>query len=347
MLDHRSHIVKAISEIIIGKDLTQMEARDVMGEIMDGLATPAQIGSLITALRMKGETVEEITGFAEIMRSKSNHVATEQDNLLDTCGTGGSGVHKFNISTSSAIIAAAFGVRVAKHGNRAMSGETGSADVLEALGVNINLNSEQAAQCLEKAGICFMFAQLYHPSMKHAAGPRRELGIRTVFNMLGPLTNPAGADRQMLGVFERSRTEVLANVLHHLKLKRALVVSSFDGLDEISISARTQISELKDGQVQTYEVSPDELGLNTYSLKEIAGGNAKTNADIIHHVFRGEQGAYRDIVLANAGACIYLTDRCGTLAEGVVLAAEAIDSGRAYDKLQQLIRITGELSDVS
>ncbi|HEY0828804.1 MAG TPA: anthranilate phosphoribosyltransferase [Bacilli bacterium] len=347
MLDNRSNTVKAISAIIAGKDLTQAQSREVMGEIMDGLATPAQIGSLVTALRMKGETVEEITGFAETMRSKSNHVVTEQDNLLDTCGTGGSGVHKFNISTSSAIIAAAFGVRVAKHGNRAMSGETGSADVLEALGVNINLNSEQAAQCLEKIGICFMFAQLYHPSMKHAAGPRRELGIRTVFNMLGPLTNPAGADRQMIGVFERSRTEVLANVLHHLKLKRALVVSSFDGLDEISISAPTQISELKEGQVQTYEVTPDDLGLSTYSLKEIAGGNAKTNAEIIHRVFRGEQGAYRDIVLANAGACIYLTDRCGTLPEGVVLAAEAIDSGRAYDKLQQLIRITGELSHVS
>lgn len=346
-MENKNRVQQAIAAIIDGQHLTREAARDVMSEIMDGQATSAQIGSLITALRMKGETIDEITGFAETMRSKSNRVATEQSDLLDTCGTGGSGILKFNISTSSAIIAAASSVRVAKHGNRAMSGRTGSADVLEALGVNINLSGENAAQCLDKVGLCFMFAQLYHPSMRHAAAPRREVGIRTVFNMLGPLTNPAGADRQLMGVFDRSKTEILAHVLHRLNLKRAMVVSSHDGLDEISISAPTQVSELKDGAISTYDITPADLGLRSYSLSEVAGGDAQTNADIIGRIFKGEQGAYREIVLANAGACIYVSGRCSAIPEGVELAAEAIDSGKALLKLQQLIQFTEELSHVS
>ncbi|WP_314001046.1 anthranilate phosphoribosyltransferase [uncultured Paenibacillus sp.] len=338
----------ALNRLIGGGDLSREQARNVMETIMSGEATPAQIAGVITALRMKGETMDEIAGFAEVMRAFSNRVVTEQNGLLDTCGTGGSGIHKFNISTASAIIAASAGVRVAKHGNRAMSGKAGSADVLEALGVNINLTAAQAGDCLNSIGICFMFAQLFHPSMKYAAGPRRELGVRTIFNMLGPLTNPAGADRQLLGLYDRSRTSTVAAVLGELGLKRALVVSSHDGLDEISISDATQISELKDGEVHTFDIAPEDLGLARRSLGEVAGGDAAENAAIIRRVFRGEEkGAYRDIVLANAGACIYVGGLADSLPEGVRAAAETIDSGAAGGKLEALIRRTGELSHVS
>lgn len=346
-MSERTIIQSAIAELVKGQHLSRDMARRVMTEIMDGHTSPAQIGALITSLHMKGETIDEITGFAEAMRDKSGRVATDGSDLLDTCGTGGSGIHKFNISTVSAIIASADGVRVAKHGNRAMSGRAGSADVLEALGVNINLSSEQASDCLNRIGICFMFAQLYHPSMKHAAAPRRELGFRNVFNMLGPLTNPAGADRQLLGIFDRSKTETIANVLQQLGLSRAMVVSSSDGLDEISISAPTQITELKDGKIQTYQITPEELGLGTYPLTDIVGGDAPTNAAIIHEVLSGKAGAYRDIVLANAGACIYVSGRCATIQEGVERAAAVIASGQARRKLQQLIETTGELCHVS
>ena len=255
-----------IRGLIEGENLTRAQARDIMGEIMEGKASPAQIGSILTALRIKGETVEEITGFAEAMRGFGTHVVTETSRLLDTCGTGGSGISKFNISTASAIISSAASVRVAKHGNRSATSKAGSADVLEALGVNIHLNADQARQCLDNIGICFLFAQIYHPSMRHAAAPRRELGVRTVFNMLGPLTNPAGADRQLLGIYDRSKTETVATVLRELGSKRALVVSSLDGLDEISISAPTQVSELRDGKVTTYEVNPFDLGLKIHPL---------------------------------------------------------------------------------
>lgn len=343
----KSTIQKAIARIVDGEHLTRVEALAVMDDIMEGLGTPAQIGSLVTAMRMKGETIQEIAGFADSMRSKSHRVETERLNLLDTCGTGGDGANTFNISTASALVAAAGGIRTAKHGNRAMSSKSGSADVLEALGVNISLNSVEASRCLSHVGICFMFAQVYHQSMKHAAGPRREIGIRSIFNMLGPLTNPAGADRQLLGVFERSKTKIVAHVLHELMLKRGLVVSSHDGLDEISISAPTQISELKNGEINTYDITPDELGLRTYQLSDVAGGDALENANIILGVLKGNQGAYRDIVLANAGACFYVADRCSTFAEGVKLAAEAIDSGRAETKLRELIQFTGEFNHVS
>lgn len=340
-------VQQAIAKLVEGEHLTREEARQVMAQIMEGQATPAQIGSLVTALRIKGETIEEVTGFAETMRSKASLVQTEQANLLDTCGTGGDGAHTFNISTASAIVAAAGGVRVAKHGNRAASSKSGSADVLEALGVNIQLNSEQAARCLEKIGISFLFAQVFHQSMKYAAGPRREIGIRTVFNLLGPLTNPAGADRQLLGVFDRSKTELIAQVLRELKLKRAMVVASHDGLDEISISAPTQVSELKDGQIRTFDLTPDELGLRASGIEELAGGDAQTNAEIILSVLKGDRGPHRDIVLANAGACFYVSERCTTLQEGIKKAADAIDSNKAYEKLQELIQFTGELTHVS
>ncbi|AZN40727.1 anthranilate phosphoribosyltransferase [Paenibacillus albus] len=339
---------RALTTLIGGTSLTREEARGVMELIMRGEATGAQIGSVATALRMKGETKDEITGFAEAMRAHSHHVHTERGGLLDTCGTGGSGVHKFNISTASAIIASAAGIRVAKHGNRAMSGKSGSADTLEALGVNITLTAEQAASCLDSIGICFMFAQLYHPSLKHAAAPRRELGFRTIFNMLGPLTNPANADRQLIGIYDRSRTDTIAAVLGELGLNRAMVVSSHDGLDEISISSPTQLSELLNGDVRTYTITPEELGLTTRSLSDIIGGDAAENARIIRTIFSGEeQGAYRDIVLANAGACIYVGGKADSLQAGVAIAKGIIDSGKAATKLQQLIETTGALSHVS
>jgi anthranilate phosphoribosyltransferase len=340
-------IQQGIQKIIGGENLSRAEAAALMSVIMEGQATGAQFGSLVTALRMKGETIDEVTGFAETMRRYASHVPTEQANLLDTCGTGGDGAHTFNISTASAIVAAAGGIRVAKHGNRAASSKSGSADVLEALGVSITLNNEQAARCLDKLGLCFMFAQVFHQSMKHAAVPRREIGIRTVFNLLGPLTNPAGADRQLLGVFDRSKTELMAHVLRELGLRRAMVVASHDGLDEISISAPTQVTELNNGDITTFELTPDDLGLRASGIDAIAGGDAKTNAEIILSILRGEKGPYRDVVLANAGACFYVSERCSTLQEGVKLAAAAIDSNQAYEKLHQLIQFTGELSHVS
>ncbi|MBB6674133.1 anthranilate phosphoribosyltransferase [Cohnella nanjingensis] len=339
---------QALSKLMGGHDLLREEAFAVMSLIMKGEATPAQIGGIVVALRLKGETVDEITGFAEAMRSfSSSQVRTANEDLLDTCGTGGSGIHKFNISTSSAIIAAAAGVRVAKHGNRAMSGKAGSADVLEALGVNIQLTADQASECLDRTGICFMFAQLYHPALKHAAAPRKELGVRTIFNMLGPLANPANADRQLMGLYDRTRTATVAQVLSRLGLRRAMVVGSHDGLDEISISAPTQISELRDGVVTTYDVTPEALGLATVALGEVQGGDAAENAAIIRRVLSGEKSAYRDVVLANAGACIYVAGRAETLADGVKRAAETIDSGAAQDKLQQWIATTGEVGHVS
>lgn len=346
-MNHTYTIRDALNQLIGGSSLSREEARDVMTEIMEGRTTAAQIASFVTALRMKGETIDEVAGFAETMRSMASRVATEQTNLLDTCGTGGDGAHTFNISTASAIVAAAGGIRVAKHGNRAASSKSGSADVLEALGVNIHLDHKQAARCLENTGICFMFAQVFHQSMKHAAGPRKEIGIRTVFNLLGPLTNPAGADRQLLGVFDRSKTELMANVLKALELRRAMVVASHDGLDEISISAPTQVTELKNGQISTYDLTPDELGLRATGIQDIAGGDAQVNAQIIRSILSGERGPHRDIVLANAGACFYVAGRCTTLQEGVKLAADAIDSNKAYDKLQELIQCTGEMQYVS
>lgn len=340
-------IPQGLAAVTGGRDLTRDEAFEIMTAIMQGEATSAQIGAMLIALRMKGETVDEITGFAEAMRSFSSRVQTENADLLDTCGTGGSGIHKFNISTASAIIAAAAGARVAKHGNRAMSGKAGSADVLEALGVNIQLTAQQAADCLARENICFMFAQLYHPALKHAAAPRKELGVRTIFNMLGPLANPANADRQLIGLYDRTKTATVAEVLARLGLKRAMVVGSYDGLDEISLSAPTQVSELKDGEVKTYDITPEELGLTTVPLGAVQGGDAATNAAIIRRVLGGEKSPYRDVVLANAGACIYVSGRAATLQDGVIAAAEAIDSGKAELKLRQWVATTGELNHVS
>ncbi|GGO04376.1 anthranilate phosphoribosyltransferase [Saccharibacillus kuerlensis] len=340
-------IKEALTLTSEGISLSREQAKAAMECIMSGEATSAQIGGFLLALRMKGETVAEITGFAEAMRGFSNTVGTIKEGLLDTCGTGGSGIHKFNISTASALIAASASVRVAKHGNRSASGRAGSADVLEALGVNIGLNGSQAAECLDRIGLCFLFAQTYHPSMKHAAAPRRELGVRTVFNLLGPLTNPAGADRQLLGLYDADRTEQIASVLGNLGAKRAMVVAGLDGLDEISVSGPTRVSELKNGVVRTYDIVPEELGLSRYPLEDILGGDAADNARIVRGVLSGERGARRDIVLANAGACIYTAGAAEDLAAGVRMAADIVDSGLALNKLEQLVRITEECGYVS
>jgi anthranilate phosphoribosyltransferase len=340
-------ISQALSALTAGRSLTQEEAREVMTMIMQGEATAAQIAGILIALRMKGETVDEITGFAEAMRAFAHHVPTSNDHLLDTAGTGGTGKQKFNVSTTAAIVAAAAGVRVAKHGNRAMSGKAGSADVLEALGVNIHLNAEQAAECLRRENICFVFAQLYHPALKHATGPRKELGVRNIFNLLGPLANPANADRQLVGLYDRSLTDTVAGVLGRLGLKRAIVVGSYDGLDEISLSAPTRVSELNNGEVRTYDITPEDLGLKSVPLEAVKGGDAAENAKIIRRVLDGEKSAYRDMVLASAGACIYVSDLADSLKEGVRIAAEIIDSGKAAQKLRQWIAVSGELSHVS
>lgn len=340
-------VQQGLMSIMEGKDLTQIEARNVMGHIMSGEATAAQIGGLLTALRLKGETVDEITGFAEAMRESCSRVHTEQNNLLDTCGTGdqGSANSIFQRLPPSSPPLYPYGLR--STGTVLQAEEQGVRMYSEALGVNIHLNQEQARDCLDAINICFLFAQVYHPSMKYAAAPRKELGVRTIFNLLGPLTNPAGADRQVLGVYDVTRTEAIAESLGRLGLKRALVVASYDGLDEISISDRTKISELKDGAVQTYDIHPDDLGLKVYPLQQVLGGTATENADIIKRVLSGEQGGYRDIVLANAGASIYVAGLAGSIAEGVHLAKNAIDSGKASDKLTQLIQKTGEYEYVS
>ena len=340
-------VQEALGALTSGRSLTLEEAREVMTMIMRGEATAAQIAGIVIALRMKGETVDEITGFAEAMRAFAHRVPTSNDHLLDTAGTGGSGKQKFNVSTVSAIIAAAAGVRVAKHGNRAMSGKSGSADVLEALGVNIHLNAEQAAECLKRTNICFVFAQLYHPALKHATGPRKELGVRTIFNLLGPLANPANADRQLVGLYDRTLTETVAGVLGRLGLKRAIVVGSHDGLDEISLAAPTQVSELRNGEVRTYDITPEDLGLERAPLEAVKGGDPATNAEIIRRVLNGEKSPYRDMVLASAGACIYVSDLAGSLKEGVRHAAEIIDSGKAAQKLREWIEVSGEIGHVS
>jgi anthranilate phosphoribosyltransferase len=336
-------IKEAISQLIAGKSLTVDEASAVMTEIMEGEATPAQFGAFVTALRLKGETVDEIVGLARVMRAKSIHVPIDEP-VVDTAGTGGDDAGTFNISTAAALVAAAAGVRVAKHGNRAMSSQCGSADVLEALGININLNAEQVLLCLKEVGIGFMFAPAYHPAMKYAAAPRREIGIRTVFNVLGPLTNPAGASAQLIGVAEGSMLEKLTLALKELGCKHALVVHGEDGLDEITVTARTQINELKDGKVTSYTVSPEEFGLNRAKAEDLKGTSAAANAELMRGIFKGEPGPQRDIVLMNAAAALLTGDKVNSFYDGISLAGEIIDKGMASAKLEQLIYFSSRFS---
>jgi len=339
-------IREAIQSLVAGQSLTMEEAASVMEEIMQGEATPAQLGSFVTALRLKGETVDEIIGLAKTMRAKAVPV-TIPEPVVDTCGTGGDGLHTFNISTTAAFVAAGAGLKVAKHGNRAMSSHCGSADVLEALGVRIDLNAEQVQRCLQEVGIGFMFAPVFHPAMKYAATPRREIGIRTVFNILGPLTNPAGAGAQLLGVADKMLVEKLASVLYGLGCQHALVVHGEDGLDEITVAGETQVCELKDGGIKSYSISPEDFGLSRASLDDLKGGTTDENATRLRNILAGAPGPQRDVVLMNAGAVLLAGDRVGTLQQGMALATEVIDGGNALAKLEQLIEFSQSLTQES
>ncbi|MGD8189213.1 anthranilate phosphoribosyltransferase [Brevibacillus ginsengisoli] len=336
-----------LDKIMRREDLDRNTARLAMGEIMDGKATPAQIGAFLAGLRVKGEQVEEIIGFAQAMRERSLQLPLEIDGLVDTCGTGGDGSDTFNISTAAAMVAASGGVKIAKHGNRAVSSKSGSADVLEALGVPILLTPENAADCLKNTNLCFLFAPLYHQAMKHAAGPRKELAVRTVFNLLGPLTNPAKAHYQLLGVYDVSLIKTVAEALRELHVKRALVVAGEDGLDELTVTGKSRVAELKDGVITTYEIEPEQFGLSRYSLEELKGGDAQDNSRIIYEVYEGKSGAARDITVLNAGAILYLAGRATTIAEGVRQAKVLIDSGQVLMKLKEIQRVAGGLYNAS
>lgn len=327
----------AIRAVVERRDLADADMTDVMRLIMTGAATPAQIGGFLVGLRMKGETVEEIAAAARVMRSLATHVEVGGPHLVDTCGTGGDGASTFNISTACAMVAAAAGARVAKHGNRSVSSSSGSADVLEAAGVNLDLSPEQVARSIETVGVGFLFAPKHHGAMKHAIGPRREMGVRTLFNLLGPLTNPAGAPNQVLGVFAGEWVEPVAQVLGRLGSEHVLVVHAEDGLDEISIAAPTRVAELKDGRVTTYSIAPEDFGLARAQLSGLAVGNAGESLALIRAVFDNRPGAARDIVALNAGAAIYAAGLTDSLAAGVARAGEVIAQGRARETFERLI----------
>ncbi len=333
---------ETLQKLVSGQHLTQDEAVQVMTQIMDGAATPAQIAGLLTALRMKGEVVEEFTGFARVMRERSLRVPTTRRPLVDTCGTGGDLCKTFNISTAAAFVVAAAGVGVAKHGNRSVTSKCGSADVLEALGVRLDVSPEAVGRCIDEVGIGFLFARAHHPAMKHAAGPRGELGIRTIFNALGPLTNPAGATRQLIGVYDPSLCPLLAEVLGNLGSEHVLVVHGDGGLDEISTFGPTTVSELNNGSVRTYTLTPDVLGLPVAAPSDVAAGaDSKENAALLRAVLSdGERSPRRDIVLANAAAALYVAGVADTVAEGVTRAADLIASGAAGAKVEALITFT-------
>ncbi|MGZ0053222.1 anthranilate phosphoribosyltransferase [Brevibacillus gelatini] len=337
----------ALEQILRGNDLTRAIAEEAMGEIMDGKATPAQIGAFLASMRLKGEQVEEIIGFAKAMRARAMRFPIEMPGLVDTCGTGGDGSNTFNISTASAIVAASDGVRIAKHGNRAVSSRSGSADVLEQLGIPVNLSPKDAADCLRATNLCFLFAPLYHQAMKHAAGPRKELAVRTVFNLLGPLTNPANASHQLMGVYDVKLLPTVAAVLRELHVERALVVAGSDGLDELTVTGTSQIAELRDGEIHTYEINPEQFGLHRHEKEALRGGDAAENAAIIRDVFAGKRGAARDIVLLNAGAILYLADRVRSIEAGVIRAAELIDDGLVMRKLEHIQQIAGGMIHAS
>jgi len=333
-------IKQAINHVLGRHDLSGDEMQEIMRTIMTGGATPAQIGGFLVGLRMKGETVGEVAAAASVMRELAARVEVDAENLVDTCGTGGDASGSFNISTASAFVTAAAGARVAKHGNRSISSKSGSADVLEAAGVRLDLNPQQVAQCIAEVGVGFMFAPAHHGAMKHAIGPRREMGVRTIFNVLGPLTNPAGAPNQVLGVFSDELLEPLANVLQQLGSRHVLVVHARDGLDEISIGDKTEVAELKDGAVRRYSVQPEQFGMQRTDISALAVEGAEQSLAVIRSVLEDNPGPARDIVCLNAGAAIYAAGVAESLAEGVQKADTAIASGEARNKLDQLIILT-------
>lgn len=333
-------IREAIANLVERKDLTEEDTVSVMEQVMTGEATPAQVAAFLTALRMKGETIEEVTGAARVMRHKAVHVHAGGACVLDTCGTGGDQKETFNISTVSAFVVAGAGITVAKHGNRSVSSQSGSADVLGALGVKIDVPKEVVERCLEEIGIGFLFAPLLHGAMKYAVGPRREIGIRTIFNLLGPLTNPADATHQLVGVYDRTMTEMAANVLKNLGSVRAMVVHGEDGLDEISLTGPTFTTEVYQGRVSSRLLHPEAFGFARCSIESLKGGKPDQCAAAARAILRGAQGPMRDIVLLNSAAALYVSEKVPSIEEGIELARESIDSGRANEKLEQLVRVT-------
>lgn len=354
-------IKELISKIVKGADLTEAEMETAMDEIMSGEATDAQIGSFITALRLKGETVDEITGAARIMRKKAikifvqngsvnidrEDINIDEETILDIVGTGGDGTKTFNVSTTTSFVAAGGGAKVAKHGNRAVSSMCGSADVLENLGVKLNISHYDVERCVNEVGIGFLFAPLFHGAMKYAAGPRREIGIRSIFNLLGPITNPAGASVQVLGVYDPDLTETIANVLKKLGAKEVFVVCGEGTFDEISICSPTRISHLQNNQVNTFVITPEQFGFKRAVLNDIVGGDAKENADIVRNILSGEKGPKRDMVLLNSAAAFKVSGLCSSLEEGIKLSEESIDSGKAMQKLEQLVEFTQKCEPAS
>lgn len=334
-------IQDAIKMVVDGNDLSIDATKIVFNDIMSGLTTDAQIAALIVALRMKGEVADEITGAASAMRDKAEHILpANQSFLVDTCGTGGDGADTFNISTAAALVAAGAGAQVAKHGNRNVSSKCGSADVLEALGVTITVTPQAMKECLDKTGIAFLFAPALHRAMKYAIGPRKEVGIRTIFNVLGPLTNPASAPAQVMGVFAAHLTETIATVLQNLGSKKAYIVHGIDGLDEITICAGTKVSELSNNRVKTYTIQPEEYGFERVQSSALKGGDPKENAQIIRDLLNGKVGAHRDIVLLNAGFALSAAGVAKDPANGVALAKQSIDSGAATGKLLELVEFS-------
>ena len=348
-------ITEALRTLMDRRDLTRIEAAAAMEAIMSGAATNAQIAAFLTALRMKGETVEELIGFAQVMRQKAVRIRTEPDGvtaltgtdrdmLIDTCGTGGDAAGTFNVSTATAFVVAGAGLRGAKHGNRSVSSLCGSADVVETLGVALDLSPQKVARCVDEVGIGFLYAPLLHTAMKHVMAARREMGVRTVFNMLGPLTNPAGANAQVVGVYAAALTEPLARVLAELGTHRAFVVHGADGLDEISNTGESRVSEVREGVVRTFAVRPEDFGLPRASIHDLLGGDREQNAEIIRGILRGEPGPRRDIVLMNAAAALVAGARARDLKEGVELGARSIDAGAARERLERLIAPSRELA---
>ena len=329
-----------LHNLVDGNDLTEDEMVSSMTEIMEGQVTDSQLAAFLTALHVKGETVAEIVGAARVMRAKAEKIDIKSTPLVDTCGTGGDGANTFNISTASALVTAGAGVKVAKHGNRAVSSRSGSADVLKCLGVNLDANLSIVKRCVDEAGLGFLFAPLMHKAMKHAAGVRKELGFRTIFNLLGPLTNPANAQAQVLGVFAVKWVQPLATVLRDLGCSRALVVHGSDGLDEITLTGVSQIAELKNGEVTSYSLDPGELGFEYCGSDDLKGGSPEENAAIIQEILNGEKGPRRDIVVLNSAAAIYVAGKAESLDLAVQLAVNSIKSGKARDKLEDLCRIT-------
>jgi anthranilate phosphoribosyltransferase len=346
----------AIAKIIEREDLSEGEMIEVMNQIMSGECTQAQIGSFITALRMKGETVEEITGAARVMRERAtpirvgkgildidrDEINIDRETILDVVGTGGDGTNTFNVSTTVSFVVSACEVKVAKHGNRSVSSACGSADVLEKLGINLDVTPETVENCIDRIGIGFLFAPALHGAMKHAIGPRREIGIRTIFNILGPLTNPAGADCQVMGVYRADLVEKLAGVLHKLGCKHGFVVHGSDGMDEMTMTGETMVAEVTPGGVKMSTVTPEQLGMTRCKMADLKGGDASANALIVKSVLAGEPGARRDIVLLNAAYALVAAGRAATPLEGKMLATEAIDSGRALQQLEKLVTLTNQ-----